>query len=124
MHAHLLGIIAIALDATGLFEEAEQLGLSQEVQAARQMLQQRQHAAVEALQVAAMRADAAAFASALSAAWLVLPSPKPLLVSFHDTLSTSRSFAVSYLSFARHEFSTFGYQHDVACLLTTRKHAC
>lgn len=76
MHAHLLGIFATALDATGLFEEAEQLGLSQEVQAARQMLQQRQQAAVEALQVAATRADAAAFASALSIAWLVPPSPK------------------------------------------------
>ncbi len=59
------------ITVAGLFEEAEQLGLAQELQAAKQKLQQRQHAAVAALQAAAMRTDAAAFASALSTAWLV-----------------------------------------------------
>ncbi|EIE23893.1 hypothetical protein COCSUDRAFT_41251 [Coccomyxa subellipsoidea C-169] len=59
-----------AAQLSGLFEEAEQLELAQELQAAKQKLQQRQHAAVAALQAAAMRTDAAAFASALSTAWL------------------------------------------------------
>lgn len=59
----------------GLFEEAEQLGLTAELQAAKEALQDRQHAVVAALEAAAARADAGAFASALSTAWLVHRSP-------------------------------------------------
>ncbi|BDA46475.1 probable Internalin A at N-terminal half [Coccomyxa sp. Obi] len=63
--------ISPAAQLSGLFEEAEQLGLTAELQAAKEVLQHRQHAAVAALEAAATRADAAAFASALSTAWLV-----------------------------------------------------
>lgn len=59
----------------GLFEEAEQLGVIRELQEAREALHRRQREAIAELHAAAAAGDAAAFASALSSAWLVLSCP-------------------------------------------------